>query len=117
MRLWRAFVALVMFREIDPGIQRHTVQWFAPDVRPISEYEAEEQRILAAAALQPDSLPVVVWSDSHDPDDEDCMCRPCHREALDLFSDKSIKREFDDMVRTDPLLLGLSRTRGRKWTP
>lgn len=100
-------VAAMVWRARRPGIQRHTVQ---------SAYDVEQQRILAAAALQPDSLPVV-WSDSHDPDDDDCMCRPCHRDALHWFDDRTIKVEFDDMVRTDPRLIKLARTRIRRWTP
>jgi hypothetical protein len=91
-----------------PGIQRHA--------NPLSEYAAEEQRILAAAALLPDSLPVV-WSETHDPDNDDCMCRPCHREALYWFADSTVRGEFDDMVRTDPLLTELARIRVRRWTP
>lgn len=49
-----------------PGIQRHYVQRFDPQMRPVSEYDAEEQRILAAAALQPDSLPDLAELAPHD---------------------------------------------------
>lgn len=87
-----------------PGIQRHA-----------SPYVALEQQIVAAAALTPDALPIVVWSETHDPDDEDCMCRDCHRwSVLHEFSDEAIRHELADMVRHDPLLRHFEDTRVRR---
>lgn len=104
-RLW--------YRLTGRGVQRHP--------NPLSEYDAAAQRAIddfytAVAVLQPDSFPLV-WSETHDPYDGNCMCRPCHRDALDMFADDTIRVEFNDMVRTDPLLTELARIRVRRWTP
>jgi hypothetical protein len=80
-----------------PGIQRHTVDFDAlvNDALAAAERDVD----VARAALLPDTLPFV-WP-AHDPDYEWCECRDCHRIELARFADDTIRREFDDIVRTE----------------